>query len=313
MSASSHVSIIIPNYNHAKFLEQRIDSVLNQGYQDFEVILLDDCSTDDSKNVMEKYRSHPKVSHLIFNEKNSGSPFLQWKKGLSLARGKWIWIAESDDYCAPTFLESLLFNEKVTSDNLILYTQTFDVNEKGEPIADRYNFTRNMQPPIWDSDFYMKGTNFLAKYMTKKNVIPNASAVVFANKPQIQELLNDELCQMKMCGDWFFWSQLLEQFDIIFVNKHLNYFRTHSSVSRNHNNYDKRRKRLLEEKIVRQYFEKVGLKQEEEKIDLYRQWIYYNSFSDYFKIKIDYASFIKFLIIELPKRLLKSKMVNEKV
>ena len=48
----SQISIIIPNYNHAKYLPQRLESVYNQTYQDFEVILLDDCSNDDSVTIL---------------------------------------------------------------------------------------------------------------------------------------------------------------------------------------------------------------------------------------------------------------------
>ena len=54
------VSVIIPNYNYSRFLEDRIESVLGQTFQDFEVILLDDCSTDDSVSVLDRYRSLPK-------------------------------------------------------------------------------------------------------------------------------------------------------------------------------------------------------------------------------------------------------------
>ena len=52
----SLVSVIIPNYNYARFLKQRIDSVLNQTHRNLEVIILDDCSTDQSKEVIEAYR-----------------------------------------------------------------------------------------------------------------------------------------------------------------------------------------------------------------------------------------------------------------
>ena len=99
------VSVIIPNYCHARFLNRRIDSVLNQTYDDFEVIILDDCSTDNSRDIIETYRHHPRVSHIVYNEKNSGSTFVQWDKGFELAQGQYIWIAESDDEAAPTFLE----------------------------------------------------------------------------------------------------------------------------------------------------------------------------------------------------------------
>src|SRR5688572_1870647 len=104
----SLVTVIIPNYNHASYLRQRIESVLNQTYKNIELIILDDCSTDNSREIIEKYRGHPKVSHIVYNEKNSGSTFKQWKKGIELAKGEWIWIAESDDWCEHTLLENLV-------------------------------------------------------------------------------------------------------------------------------------------------------------------------------------------------------------
>ena len=104
------VSIIVPNYNHALYLRERLDSIFSQTFQDFEVILLDDNSSDSSIEVLKEYAAHPKVSHFIVNATNSGSPFIQWEKGLSLSKGKYIWIAESDDSCEITFLEKLLIN-----------------------------------------------------------------------------------------------------------------------------------------------------------------------------------------------------------
>jgi len=89
------VSVIVPNYNHARFLRRRVETILAQTFQDFELILLDDCSTDDSRSVLRQYSSDPRV-RLEFNEVNSGSTFKQWNKGVRLAQGKYIWIAESD-------------------------------------------------------------------------------------------------------------------------------------------------------------------------------------------------------------------------
>lgn len=102
------ISVIIPNYDHFSHLEERLYTVYNQTYPAFEVILLDDASTDNSVDILNEFKNHPKTSHFIINKKNSGSPFLQWKKGLSLAKGDFIWIAETDDSCETNFLESQL-------------------------------------------------------------------------------------------------------------------------------------------------------------------------------------------------------------
>jgi glycosyltransferase involved in cell wall biosynthesis len=85
-------SIIIPNYNHGKFLHQRINSILCQTYQNFELIILDDASTDNSLEIIENFKDHPGISHIIYNKTNSGSPFKQWVQGIILAKNNWIWM-----------------------------------------------------------------------------------------------------------------------------------------------------------------------------------------------------------------------------
>ena len=81
------VSIIVPNYNHARYLPKRIGTILRQTYQDFELILLDDCSTDDSRLVLSRYANDPRV-RIEFNDVNSGSTFKQWNKGVQMANGE---------------------------------------------------------------------------------------------------------------------------------------------------------------------------------------------------------------------------------
>ena len=76
------VSVIVPNYNHAPYLRERIDSILNQTFQDFELILLDDCSPDNSREIINSYKDNPHVSHIVLNEENSGNTFVQWDLGV---------------------------------------------------------------------------------------------------------------------------------------------------------------------------------------------------------------------------------------
>ncbi|MBR4876258.1 MAG: glycosyltransferase family 2 protein, partial [Rhodocyclaceae bacterium] len=99
------VSVIVPNYNHAPYLRQRLDSIYQQTYQNMEVILLDDCSSDASVEILMEYAQRfPDRTICRFNDANSGSVFQQWKKGLEVASGELVWIAESDDFCAENFL-----------------------------------------------------------------------------------------------------------------------------------------------------------------------------------------------------------------
>ena len=99
------VSIIVPNFNHAHFLRQRLETIYNQTYKNFEVILLDDASTDNSQNILREFQKiHSDNTRLLINEKNSGGVFYQWRKGIEISRGDLIWIAESDDFCAENSL-----------------------------------------------------------------------------------------------------------------------------------------------------------------------------------------------------------------
>ena len=137
MSKNWLVSVIVPNYNHSRFLDQRIQSILNQTYKNFELIILDDCSPDNgaSKSVIEKYRDNPHVSHIVYNESNSGSTFKQWDKGINLSKGDLVWIAESDDYCEPTFLETLVHEFERDSQLSLAYTLLRKVDAEGRLIS----------------------------------------------------------------------------------------------------------------------------------------------------------------------------------
>ena len=98
------VSVIVPNYNHAAYLQQRFETIVNQCYSDIEIILLDDASTDESDSFLQQAAKHPKVTAYHRNSTNTHNPFLQWQKGISMAKGDYVWIAESDDYSDREFL-----------------------------------------------------------------------------------------------------------------------------------------------------------------------------------------------------------------
>lgn len=214
------VSVVIPNYCHACYLDQRIQSVLSQTYQNFEVIILDDCSPDEgaSRLVIEKYRENPHVSHIVYNKVNSGSTFKQWEKGIGLAKGELVWIAESDDYCEPTFLECVVPMLANDSSCNLSFCRTKAFNENGE--------TWLCWPESLDTGIY-KGTYFINNYMSIGNGIVNASAVLF--RKQVAETVPTDYMTYKGAGDRLFWIYLLETGNVGFVNEELNHFRIHTS------------------------------------------------------------------------------------
>ncbi len=103
------VSVIIPAYNSEKFLAKCIDSILNQTYSDFELLLINDGSTDTTANICENYLE--KDSRVkVYHQQNSG-PSTARNTGLKYAQGKWIVFVDSDDYLDNDYLESLFLNE----------------------------------------------------------------------------------------------------------------------------------------------------------------------------------------------------------
>jgi glycosyltransferase involved in cell wall biosynthesis len=242
------VSVIVPNYNHELFLETRINSIINQTYQNFELIILDDCSIDNSAEIIERFRNHAKVNTIVYNKKNSGSPFKQWKKGIQMAKGEWIWIAESDDYCLPELLETLVDSTKSCRNTALSYCQSFEADEKGNVERDLSWHVEDLDPKRWKKDFCNEGLDEIKNFLVYRNTIPNASAVLFRKSAYQKAEKNFE--KMKMCGDWLLWVQLLQQGSIAFKAQPLNFFRQHSVTTRVLDTKEKIIKRLGEEYYV---------------------------------------------------------------
>lgn len=215
------VSVIIPNYCHSKYLDQRIQSVLGQTYKNFEVIILDDCSPDNgaSKGVIEKYRDNPHISHIIYNELNSGSTFKQWSKGLNLAVGEYCWIAESDDFCDNDFLYKLV-EQTLNSDNIsIVACNSQFIDENGKLLQ-----------PILKDDATIKtykGIEFIRSKMMLGNGIYNASSAIFKREYALQ--IDSQYMSYVAAGDRLFWIELAEKGNVVFLSAPKNYFRQHQN------------------------------------------------------------------------------------
>lgn len=222
------VSVIIPNFNHARFLDRRFQSVLRQTFQDFEVLYLDDASTDSSHEVARRYTRDRRV-RAFPNAVNSGSPFKQWNRGVQEARGELIWIAESDDFADERLLERLveaLENPRVG----VTYCQSKCVDEHDHLLGTMAWWTQDVAPARWKRDFVNAGREEVSRFLVRKNTLPNASAVVFRRSVFLDAGGADET--MRACGDWECWAKCLLLCDLAFVAQPLNFFRKHSGSVR---------------------------------------------------------------------------------
>lgn len=223
------VSVVVPNYNHAAYLEQRLDSVFGQTFTDVEVIILDDASTDNSREVIQQYTVYSRVQ-VSFNTDNSGSPFVQWNKGVRFARGKYIWIAESDDWADSHLLEILVGRLKSDPSAVLAYCQSNLIDENGQVKFIMEVSRAGINPLRWRSDYVNDGRQECRQYMVLANTIANASAVVFRRDAYQKIGGADESYQIN--GDWVTWARMIMLGRVIFVAQPLNYYRLHDQVAR---------------------------------------------------------------------------------
>ena len=231
MTASPHkypkVSIIVPNYNYARYLDGRIQSILKQTYQDFEIIILDDRSTDNSREIIEKYRNHPKVTNVDINSDNSGSPFMQWKKGIEMARGEYIWIAEADDMALPVFLEKTVAALDASPNAVLAFSGSEIIDQNGSSTGADWDKWRKYPDKSKGGWTLFDGKEYIVHNLYWKCYVYNASMALFRRSAYSPDTIEESIA-MRNAGDWMFWTKLTAKGDIIEIYEKLNLFRRHS-------------------------------------------------------------------------------------
>lgn len=220
------VSVIVPNYNHEKYLRERLETIYNQTYKNFEVILLDDCSTDNSREILtEFYKLHKNNTRIIFNETNSGGVFNQWQKGINAARGNLIWIAESDDYSSENFLSELVgaFNDE----SIQLAFSRSDFMQDGEKTFSTEMYWADIENFDWSKNFSVTAADFVMYGMSIKNIIPNVSSTIFRKPEQIHSEIIELWRDMKLCGDWLFYLDIIKGGCVYYTPTTTNFYRIH--------------------------------------------------------------------------------------
>ena len=223
------VSVIIPNYNYANFIIERIDSILMQTYPIYELIILDDCSTDNSVEVIEEKIKDIKDIKVKFikNEKNSGGVFRQWKKGFDAATGDFIWIAEADDSAENNFVEELIkpFDDPEV---VLSYCESARIDGENNLIREKSDDLYDMcRTGEWNKSYVWTGAEENIYHLSVTNTILNVSSVMWRKKDYTD--IFAKAGEFKVAGDWFIYYNILKDGKISWNAKPLNYYRKHGS------------------------------------------------------------------------------------
>ena len=225
------VTAIIPNYNYARYLRARLESIWSQTHPVTEIIVLDDASTDDSLDVLEELRSiSPVPMRVLRSVSNSGSVSRQWLKGMELASTPIVWIAEADDLAEPRFLEEAIgpFDDPRV---VLSYTQSQMIDAESQMTSRDYiDYTNDIDDRLWCTDYLRSGRAEIASALAVKNTIPNVSAVLFRREAALPVLTKsvDEMASLRNTSDWLYYIRLLQDGCIAFNAEALNLHRRHA-------------------------------------------------------------------------------------
>ena len=225
------LSVIIPNYNYARFMYQRIYSILAQKYKIHELIILDDKSTDNSIEIIDEIVSKIKKYinvKVVYNDVNSGSAFKQWKKGFENATGDYVWIAEADDFCENNLIKNLMKPIKKNSNIVISYSDTAFINAEGNVIIKSIRSEIDTQKTNhWNHNYINNGMDEIKEYSFLNNTIANVSSCIIKNG-NYSECLK-AAGKYKQAGDWLFYMEVMAKGDIAYNHNPLNYYRLHGN------------------------------------------------------------------------------------
>ena len=237
-ASPAKVTVVIPNYNYQNFLDARVKSILSQTYPLYELIILDDASTDGSADFIEREllpKARTKNPDLkikfIKNPKNSGKSIYQWQKAFREASGDFLWLAETDDLADPNFLATAMVKFAQDPDAVLSFTNSVAINSQGSVLT--YDFQNRSVDKLksgrFKSDFILPGEVIAEREFAINCVIPNVSSAVFRldSKIPFQKYLAKS-AEFTQCGDWYFYLQVLQHGKLAYSRPALNFFRIHS-------------------------------------------------------------------------------------
>ena len=221
------VTAIIPNYNHAHFLKERVRSVVNQTYEHIEVIILDDCSSDESRDIIKLLAQQcSRPVQVCFNDSNSGNVSAQWKRGIEMASGDLIWICESDDFCELDFLEHIVAHFADLSVTMAFGNIQF-CDAEGGPMPGMDSFRALCEPTLdWSVNIKRPAFEWFCNVLGVQNVMANVSGCLF-RRQNLPDAVWQEALTYRIMGDWFLYSRIAGGGQIVYEPRSTAFFRQH--------------------------------------------------------------------------------------
>ena len=224
------VSVIVPNFNYAGYIEQRLESIRRQTLPFYELIILDDASTDDSLHRIEQWLARTGTeARLVVNPVNSGNAFAQWRQGVALATGDYVWIAEADDLSDPDFLATV-FPPLQAKETVLSYCESRQIDAQGHIVAANYHdYLAPVAPRSWQAAYTVDGRDEIRSVLAVLNTIPNVSAVLFRRAALAEVFARhfEEITGFRKAGDWVVYLRTLAHGRIAFSPRPANRHRRH--------------------------------------------------------------------------------------
>ena len=209
------VSVIMPCFNHALFVGESIEAILAQSVADLELIIVDDCSRDDCRTVIEKYAGADRRVRAIYHDRNLGASRSR-NDGIRAARGEYLAFCDADDVWMPMKLARQLEVLRKNPMHDVAYCDAEIVNERGMATGKRFS---NQLPVPGD------GSGRLFHKFCTRNFV-NTQTVVLRRNCVLDGRYFDE--RIKWVEDWWFWVRVSHRHSFVYTDEVLAKYRVHS-------------------------------------------------------------------------------------